>query len=75
MTHFIITIISITPPSPISFVSNSKFAFFIGVEFAKSKGAYHNENFDFKDLKDFTIALDADLLLSKVTSSNAIKTL
>ena len=62
-------------PSLFSFYIPNLTLHFLGSEFAQSKGAYHKENFDFKDLKDFTIALDADLLLSKVTNSNALKTL
>ena len=53
--------------------SDSKFWFKSYADFARQKGALHTENLD--ALRQFKVAIDADLLLSKVTKSNALKSI
>ena len=43
------------------------------VDFANNKKALYTE--DLRELKNFKVAFDADLLLSKVTKSNALKSI
>ena len=53
--------------------SDSNFWFTSWIDFARQKGALHTENLD--ALRQFKVAIDAELLLSKVTKSNALKSI